>query len=219
VVIVALVVVAIGAAIFVTIRSGADGGGSASPSASAPPTTAGPVGELVRLLDRSQSLNFEARYSVTDGSSPSSTAHLWRRPPLARLDTESGTGDAARRSAQIITTSGPVACAQSGGGAWSCAPKPGMKVGDVGIVSNGLVSQLAALQVVARDDTIGATAVRCFTVTNGAATTTTPAPAESAEVCVTTDGVAARVVAGTTRLELVSVDRARPADAVFQPPA
>lgn len=220
VVIAVLAVVAIAAAIFVTIRSGT-GGHRAPSSASPTTTTAGPAGELTRLLDRAQGLNVDARYSVTNGSSPSSSAHLWRRPPLARLDTETGSGDEARRTAQIITTSGPVGCSQTGTGPWACGPKPGLKIGDVDIVSTGILAQLSAVRVVARDDNVAGVPARCFTVSSpeGTPPSTGPGAVESAEVCVTTDGVPARVVAGTTRLDLVSLDRIRPPDAVFQPPA
>lgn len=210
---VVLVVLAIAIAIFFTIRTGTGEHRSASPptpssTAAAP---AGPGAELVRLLAHSGTLDFDVRYTTVNQSSASSSAHLWRRPPLARLDTETGSGDAARRSSEILTTSGPVSCTQVGAEPWSCAPKPGLKIGDLGVVPPVVVAALSSLQVTARDDTVVGMAVRCFTVSGG--------HGPSAELCLTPDGIPARMVAGAARLDLVSLSRTRPPDSVFEPPA
>lgn len=206
-VIIGLVVVAIAVAITVTIRSGTSDHQAASPTS----TTAapGPGAELARLLARSRTLVFDARYTAVDQSSASSSAQVWRRPPLARLDTVSGSGDSARRNAQIITTSGAVNCSQVGTGPWSCAPKPGLRIGDVGVVPPVVVAALSSARVTARDDTVAGLSVRCFTVSGQDG---------SAELCVTPDGIPARMVAGAAHLDLVSLSRDRAADSVFVAP-
>ncbi len=229
-VLVAVVVVGIAAITLFTIRSGTGGKAKTAPTATTK-APSGPTAELVRLVDRGKSTNAEVAYTgvVTD-SSPF-TAHLWRRSPLARLDTETGSAEAPNRSAQLVTSSGPFACTQAGTAPWSCSPKAGLGIADVGVVSPALVSKLSALHVSVGDDTILGQAVRCFTV--AAPPTTTPAttaPATtaraaggadltSAEVCLTSDGIAVRVNAGPVHVEATSIDRGRPPDSVFKLPS
>ncbi|MFN2608022.1 MAG: hypothetical protein ABR511_09020 [Acidimicrobiales bacterium] len=212
-IVIGVVVAAIVAvAIVVTIRSGERDQVATPPAGSAAstaPAPTGPAAELVRLLRRGASLDFDARYTSA-GSAPS-TAHLWRRPPLARLDTQSGSGDTASTSAQIVTSGGPVACTQAGRGPWSCAPKPGLDVAEVGVIPPSVVAALSAVHVTARDDTVIGLAVRCFTIAAG--------PGASADVCVTSSGVPARLASGDTRLDLVSLSLSRPPDSVFVAPA
>ncbi len=100
---------------------------------------------------------------------------------------------------------------------WACAPKPGLRIGDLGVVSPELVRSLSALDVSVRDDRVLDQAVRCFDVAGSpASTATTPT---TAELCLTSDGLAVRVDVGPTHLEAVSVNRGRPPDSVFQAPA
>ncbi len=229
-VLVAAVVVGIAAVTFFTIRSGT----GAKTTKTAPTATtkapSGPTAELVRLVERGKSTNAEVAYTgvVTD-SSPF-TAHLWRRNPLGRLDTETGTAAAPTRSAQVVTSSGPFACTQAGTAPWSCAPKAGLGIADVGVVSPALVSKLSALDVSVRDDKVLGQDVRCFTVaappTTAPATTTAPTATptaggdlSAAEVCLTSDGIAVRVNAGPVHVEATSINRGRPPDSVFQLPA
>jgi len=222
-VIVGVVVVAIAVVTVVVIRAGT-GGGSGS---SATPTTtlAGPTAELVALVRRSQAVNVDVAYAGAETTSGAFGAHLWRRSPLARLDTDSGQGDTLSRNTQLVGPSGPVACTKAGTAAWSCVPKPGLGLGDVGVVSPALVAKLSSLDVSVHDDRILDEAVRCFTVARPAGVTTTTGPSggaadlTAAELCLTSDGIPVRVVAGPTRLDAVSLTRGRAPDSVFQPPA
>jgi len=169
-----VVVVAIAVVTFVVIRAGTGGRGdrSATPATATTTGPSGPAAELVSLVRRAESTNLDVAYAGTgarslSGSGPGGTfsAHLWRRSPLARLDTESGQGDGARRSAQLVSAAGPVACTQAGSAPWSCAPAPGLALGDVGVVSPALVAKLSTLDVSVRDDRLLGQGVRCFTVT------------------------------------------------------
>lgn len=220
-VLVAVTVVGIVVVTFVVIRAGTD---TASKAATpAPVTTAprGPAGELVRLVERGRSVNVDVAYTGTTGASRFTT-HLWRRSPLARIDSEVNSPDATTRSAQIVTSSGPVACTQQGSAPWSCAPKPGLGVADVGVVSPALVARLSTLEVTVRDDRILGTEARCFSLARPTATTVAgaaTADASAAGLCLTSDGIPVRVEGGSTRLEAVSLNRGRPPDSVFKPPA
>jgi len=240
------VVVAIAGVTFVVIRAGTGGGAdhSATPATATTTAPSGPAAELVSLVRRAESANLDVAYAGTEASAGTFRAHLWRRSPLARLDTESGQGDGARRSAQLVSAAGPVACTQAGSAPWSCAPKPGLALGDVGVVSPALVAKLSVLDVSVRDDRLLGQGVRCFTVaapattgtpttgtpttgtpTTGTPTTGTPTtgaagPSDvTAELCLTSDGIPVRVVLGSTHLDAVSLVRGRPPDSVFKPPA
>lgn len=222
-ILVGVVVVGIAAVTVFTIRSGTGGKATTAPTATTAPR--GPTAELVRLVDRGKSTNAEVAYTGGGPNSLAFTAHLWRRSPLGRLDTETGTADAPNRSMQLVTSSGPFACTQAGTAPWSCAPKAGLGIADVGVVSPALVSKLSSLDVSVRDDNVLGQAVRCFTVAappTTAATTTAPATGApeltSAEVCLTSDGIAVRVNAGPTHVEATSINRGRPPDSVFKLP-
>jgi len=223
-VIVGVVVVAIAVVTFVVIRAGTGSGPSASPSASPTTTPTGSTAELVALVRRSQAVDVDVAYTGTETTSGAFGAHLWRRSPLARLDTDSGQGDTLERSTQLVGPSGPQACTKAGTAPWSCVPKPGLTLGDVGVVSPALVAKLSSLDVSVHDDRILDQAVRCFTVARPAGTTTTTSPTgagadlNAAELCLTSDGIPVRVVAGPTRLDAVSLNRGRAPASVFQPP-
>ncbi len=224
-VVVAVVLVGIAAITFFIIRSGTGGKATTAPTATTK-APSGPTAELVRLVDRGKSTNAEVVYSgVVTNASPF-TAHLWRRSPLGRLDTETGTAEAPNRSAQLVTSSGPFACTQTGGAPWSCAPKAGLGIADVGVVSPALVSKLSSLDVSVREDNVLGQAVRCFTVAAPPSTappTTAPptglSDLSAAEVCLTSDGIAVRVNAGPVHVEATSINRGRPPDSVFKLPA
>jgi hypothetical protein len=220
---VGVVVVAIAVVTFVIIRAGTGSGPSASPSASPTTTPTGSTAELVALVRRSQVVDVDVAYTGSGTTSGAFEAHLWRRSPLARLDTDSGQGETLKASTQLVGTSGPQACTKAGTAPWSCVPKPGLSLGDVGVVSPALVAKLSSLDVSVHDDRILDQAVRCFTVARPAgATTTGPTGAgadlDAAELCLTSDGIPVRVVAGPTRLDAVSLNRGRAPDSVFQPP-
>lgn len=223
--VVALVVTGIAAAVALTLVL-SSGGDSAGPSGPATTMAAdSPAAELVRLLDNSTVVNFDVVYTVADPVRGASTAHLWRRPPLARLDSESGTGADARASAALVTSSGPVACDRRGTAPWTCAAQPGLTLANLGVVPPALLAQLSGLDVSVVDAEIGGNPVRCFTLAprqEGAEAppaTAQDGAAATGELCITPDGIPAKVAAGPARIELVSLQRGRLPDSVFQPPA
>jgi len=220
-VIVGVVVVGIAAVVSAIVWIGTSGSDRAhsgpDQSAARSSTPGGPAGELVRLASDAAS-TFDVVYSLSDPRTGPTTAHQWRRGPLGRLDIESGQGDAARRSTQLVSPSGPVACTQAGSAPWSCAPRPGLTLSDVGVVPPDLVAGLSKLGVSVRAERVAGQSARCFTVTD-ANTTTTGTAIGSAELCLTSDGIPVRLAAGSTRVDAVSLVRARPPDSVFKPPA
>ncbi|MDQ6946101.1 MAG: hypothetical protein M3256_07465 [Actinomycetota bacterium] len=214
VVFVGLVVAGIAVLTYLTIASGRRGTKAVAPAGASTSTVPGAAGELLGLVRRGQGSNIDIAYT---GATPSPfTAHLWRRGPLARLDNETGSGNAAMASTQLVTASGPVSCTRTGSAPWSCAPKPGLKVGDLGVVSPALVNTLSGLDVKVHDERVLGQSVRCFTVADAATATTVTAG--GAQMCLTSDGIPVRVDAGPVHLEAVSLDRGRPADSVFRPP-
>jgi len=218
---VGLIVVGIAVVTTLTIATGT-GGRTDRPAATSATTTAppGPVAALTQLVARGQTANVDVAYTGTDTTGSPFTAHLWRRGPLARLDQESGSGDGATRTRQLVTSTGGVSCTQTGSAPWSCVPKPDLRIGDLGGVSPALVKGLSELDVSVRDDRVAGQDARCFTVaTPTASTATTVAAAQAAELCLTSDGIPVRVNVGPTRLDVVSLDRGRPPDSVFTPPA
>jgi len=211
-VVVALVVVGIATAVVVTVAMGtSDDSSTAGPTTTRPPLS-GPGAELVDLVSKSGG-NFDVAYTVS-GQAGQSSAHLWRRPPLGRLDAESGSGDGARRNTVLMGASGPASCTAQGSGPWTCVAKPGLNLNDVGVVPPALLARLSGLEVSVADDEILGQAVRCFTLSPAQG-----APEPPAELCLTPDGIAARVVTGSGRLDAVSLQRGRLPDSAFEPPA
>ena len=214
--IVGLVVVGLAATIGLTIALSRN---DPEPAARAPvPTTrpAGEVGpgaadELVRLLDAGAKVAFDGRYAVaSDSGGALSTLRLWQKPPLVRLDTESGSGAEARRSGQFALPTGPVSCGRDPAGVWTCKADPGLRLRS-GLVPDDILAKLSVLAVEARDERVGGEVARCFAISG--------AGAVRADVCVTPDGVPVRVLASAIRIELAQLDRSPPPDEVFRPPA
>jgi hypothetical protein len=207
-----VVVVAIGVAIFVTIRAGTrnDDLVPATEGSTTVPLQ-GPQGELLRLFDEGRRASYSVTYRQT-GPGGESTVRQARRPPEERVETESGTADNAKRTVTVVSGTGAVGCERQGSGAWSCQPKPGRGSGAVtDVLSSTVVAQLRSLNVEARDDRVAGHDVRCFVLSGSGG--------PPAEMCLTPEGILARVVAGDTRLELTALNRARPPDSDFVPPA
>jgi len=219
--IVGLIVVGLAATIAATVALSRN---DPKPAARAPVPTTRPAGEagrpagepggaaeLVRLLDAGAKVAFDGRYGVSsDGGGALSTLRLWQKPPLVRLDTESGSGAEARRSGQFALPTGPVSCGRDPAGVWTCKSDPGLRLGS-GLVPDDILTKLSALVVEARDERVGGEVARCFAISG--------AGAVRADVCVTPDGVPVRVLASSIRIELAQLDRSPPPDEVFQPPA
>lgn len=208
--VIAAIVVAIGVVTFVTIRAGTrnDDLVPAVEATTVPPPS-GPQGELLRLFDQGRRASYSAVYRQA-GPAGESTVHQTRRPPEERVETEGGAD--AKHTVTVVSGDGRVACTQQGGGPWSCERQPGRSGGALtDILSATVVAQLRNFDVAPRDDRVGAEDVRCFTLTGR--------QGSPAEMCMTRDGILARVVAGDTRLELTELDRSRPPDSAFVPPA
>jgi len=222
-VMVGVIVAAIAALTYLTIRAGTGTKAARPPATPATATTkalSGPAAELVRLVGRGQAVNIDVAYTATTATPSTFTAHLWRRGPLARLDNESGSGDGAVRTSQLVTASGPFSCTQTGSTPWSCVPKPDLRIGDVGVVSPALVSTLSALDVTVHDEQVLGQPARCFAVARPATSTAaTVAGGDAASLCLSPDGIPVRLEIGPTRLEAVSLNRARPPDSIFKAPA
>ncbi len=206
------VVVAVGAIVVLTILLSGDGDGPSREEAglttSAPANLTGAAEELRRLLEAGTKVGFDARYTVSSGGPPG-TMRMWSRPPLLRVDTESGSGAQLRRSAQLALPSGPVACLRQGDAPWRCTSQPGLPI-QTGLVPELFVAQLANSSVEARDDRVGDRQARCFAVTGSAG---------RGDVCLTPEGIPLRFQALSTTVELVQLDRSPPPPEIFEPPA
>jgi hypothetical protein len=212
VVVVAGVVVAIGVITFLTIRAGTRGD-DLVPATEASTTVplSGPHAELLRLFAQGRRASYAVVYRQV-GPAGESVVRQARRPPEERTETESGTGEAVKRTTTVLTATGRVGCTQEGSGPWSCSPQPGRGGGALtDILSATIVSQMGALKAEASDQQVAGQDVRCFTLSG--------AEGPSAEMCLTTDGILARVGAGDTRLEMTALDRGAPPDSAFVPPA
>jgi hypothetical protein len=206
------VVLAIGLITFVTIRAGTRND-DLVPAVEASTTVPlqGARGEFLRLFDQGREASYSATYRQT-GPAGESTVRLARRPPEERLETESGAGEEVKRSANVVMARERVVCTQDRNGPWSCSRQPGRGTGAfTEVVSASIVSQISAFEVEARDEQVGGQAVRCFTFSGP--------QGPPAEMCLTREGILARVVAGDTRLELTALNRAAPPDSAFVPPA
>lgn len=206
------VVLAIAVVTFVTIRAGTRND-DLVPAVEASTTVPlqGPQGDFLRLFGQGRQASYSGTYHQT-GPAGESTVRLARRPPEERVETESGAGEGIKRTATVVMATGRVGCTQDGTGPWSCSRQPGRGSGALtDVLTASLVSQISAFKVEGRDDQVGGQAVRCFTFSGS--------QGPPAEMCLTTEGILARLVAGDTRLELMALNREAPPDSAFVPPA
>lgn len=212
VVVIASIAVAIGVITFLTIRAGTRND-DLVPATEASTTVplSGPHGELLGLFDQGRKASYSVTYRQT-GPAGESVVRQARRPPEERTEVESGSGDGVRRTLTVVTVTGRFGCTREGSGPWSCSPEPGRGGGALtDILSATLVSQLRSFRVEARDERVGGEETRCFTLTGE--------QGPPAEMCMTPEGILARVGAGDTRLEMTALDRRRPPDGAFALPA
>ena len=216
----AIVLAAIGgsfltAVLFLIFRSG-DGGKakSASPTASGASTTKAPTvagAELAKLIAASRNQTFHARYQATStdpgAASQQITLDLWRKPPMEREDLVLTSGAQVVRSAGFLLPPKSVLCRQTDGVTWSCANTPQTQADDL---LKGVTGEVASQAAGVRDDVVGSKPVRCFTVPGQGA--------ELSELCLTPQGITARLTTGSSKIELVDLSPDVP-DNVFVPPA
>lgn len=209
---IAAVVVAIGVITFVTIRAGTrnDDLVPATEASTSVPLS-GPHAEFLRLFDQGRKASYSATYRQV-GPGGESRVRQARRPPEERVETESGGAGDTKRVVTVVSETGRVGCTQEGSGPWSCERQPGRGGGAItDILSATIVAQISALKVDPRSDRVGEQEVRCFALSGG--------QGPPAEMCLTREGILARVVAGDTTLELTALNRATPPDSAFVPPA
>jgi hypothetical protein len=212
VVVIAAVVGAIVVVTLVTVVAGTrDDDLVPATEASTVPPPSGPHGEFLRLFDEGRKASYSVTYRQT-GPAGESTVRQARRPPDERVETESGAGAEAKHTLTIVSATGRVGCNRQGDGPWSCEPQPGRGSGAItDILSSTIVAQISALKVEPRDDRVGGQDVRCFVLSGG--------DGPPAEMCLTREGILARVTAGETRLDLTALNEATPPDSAFVPPA
>ena len=204
------IVVAIAVVVLLTVLLSRDGSSrqEAGPATSARPNLTGAAEELTRLLEAGTKLAFDGRYTVSSNG-PAGSLRLWSRPPMLRVDTESGSGGQPRRSAQFSLPSGAVACTRQADGPWTCKSQPNLPIRS-GLVPEVFITQLARSSVEARSARVGDREARCFSLTGNSG---------PAEVCLTPEGIPLRFQALSTRVEIVQLDRTPPPPETFQPPA
>ena len=171
------------------------------------------VAELVSLLERGEHTQYHARYrAITGEAQPagaSMSIELWRSPPRLRQDvTVSSAGESATSSAFLLPEGG-IGCTREGpAGAWTCTPIPKDQSTATESLARQITQQTGAGPVTVRTARVAGLAVQCFNL---------PVSEATAEVCVTAEGIPARINSGGTRIELVSLVREVPKN-VFTPP-
>lgn len=207
------VVVAIAIVTFLTVRAGTRND-DLVPATEATTTTlplTGPQAEMLRLVEQGRNGSYSVTYRQS-GPSGESIVRQVRRPPSERSETQTGSGEGAKRSVTVVSAAGRVVCTQQGGGPWACENRPGRGSGGItDILSATVVGQISRLRVEASDAQVAGHDVRCFNVSGG--------EGPAAEMCLTRDGILARVAAGDTRLEMTELDRSTPRESAFVPPA
>lgn len=179
-----------------------------APGASRPPTTAGV--ELTRLIEAGRSQTFHARYAATstDPAAAGSqiTLDLWRKPPKEREELVQSSGGRVVRSAGFLLQPVSVLCRQTDVSApWTCAKTAQTQADDL---LKGVTGEVASQAATVRDDMVASFRVRCFGVPG----------AQASELCLTAQGITARLTTGTSKIELVDLSLDVPDD-VFTPPA
>ncbi len=192
-----------------TTSSGAPAStGALAPGQTRPPTAAGV--ELTRLIDAGRSQTFHGRYQATstDPAAAGSqvTLDLWRKPPREREELLQVSGGRSVRSAGFLLPPISVLCRQAdANAAWTCANTPQTQADDL---LKGVTGDVAGQAAAVRDDTVASRPVRCFGVPG----------AQPSELCLTPQGITARLTTGSSKIELVDLSFDVPDD-VFAPPA
>jgi len=149
--------------------------------------------ELVSLAVRGKNQDFHARYAGTDGRQ----IEVWVLAGDVRQVVE---GDDIVATLSQERGGESTRCTDEGDG-WTCEPVTGESVAanDLGLQDavEQFTADLVGITVDTSDDEIASVPVRCFRFT------TDEVPAE---ICLSLDGVVARLVAGEDSLELIELD-------------
>lgn len=161
--------------------------------------------ELVSLAVRGHDRDFHARYEGSDGRQ----IEVWVLADSVRqlLEGTDGVATLTQQRGDEATR-----CVDEGSG-WACEPiaDDAVDADELGLrgTAEQLTDDLVGASVTVTDDEIAGVTVRCFAFTSDDL---------PAEICLTTDGIVARLAAGTDTLELTLLDDAL-ADGDFELPA
>lgn len=167
--------------------------------------------ELFDLVTAFTDLTLHARYRVEVAERPeaSSIIEIWQKDGQVRQEAtvEAGAG-AGGKIAMLDLTDRVILCQQPPDGDYSCGLVSEQEATAFDSLRTNLIADLADQEVEVSDDTIDGRDVRCFRV----------AAAAAGEICVTDEGVLARISSPEGSFELIEFETEVDDDA-FTPPA
>ena len=167
--------------------------------------------ELYDLITDFTGLTLHARYrvEVTGRPEATSTIEIWQKDGKVRQEATVESGPNANgKVAMLDLEDRVVLCQQPAGGQYSCGLVAEDETTAFESLRTNLIADLEDQDVTVRDETEEGHALRCFAI----------AAAETNEICVTEDGVLARITSPEGSFELIDVDT-EVDEAVFTPPA
>jgi hypothetical protein len=162
--------------------------------------------ELFDLVTAFPALTLHAKYKVTVAGGASATeVEIWQKGGKVRQD-----ASLAQQGRVTIINLGDqvVLCQQPPNGKYTCGEVPETQQTAFESLRTNLLAGLAEQKVTVRDAEVGGRDVRCFTVE----------AANTSELCITSDGVLARITAPQGSFELLEAENTVD-DSVFEPPA
>lgn len=199
----AAALIVLGVVVAVLLLSGDDDEPSPPPSTSALPdpltdgSTDADTVELIELLADGRASTYRAVYR-SSGTDDDVTLEIWRRDGRLRQDTLTRSGDLEVQTSSFLLDDKGFSCSLLPGEDWVCTEAAGAGAVAEDGVFGSVQDQLAGSQVTARDGELDGRDVRCFAYSGEA----TP----GGEICVTTDGVPARIKADDATIELAELD-------------
>jgi hypothetical protein len=169
--------------------------------------------ELAALVRKGQDLTYHAVYEST-GALPSGGSlriELWRKDGLVRQEQIVRAEGKTLHSAGFRLPNETILCMRQDSNPWSCSPTGGPTPGATpqpDPLLGEVTAELAGKDVKASDEEVDGRRARCFAIS---------ATGESAELCVTNEGVPVAIRTGKSKLELVDLSL-EVDDDVFDPP-
>ena len=202
----------VGLAVVLLLPDGSEPGKIPSPQTARLAALGPQVAELVSLLEQGEKTEYHARYRAVIPAANvdvgSMSIELWRSPPRLRQDVKVSAGGKTAVSAAYLLPDRAVGCSREGTGvAWNCSPIP-RQGGTTETLARQLTQQASGGVVTVRNAKVAGLSVRCFTV---------PISQATAEICVTDEGIPARISSGGTKIELVNLMKEVSSE-VFTPP-
>jgi hypothetical protein len=167
--------------------------------------------ELYDLVTAFTGLTVHATYRVEVADRPEATSiiEIWQKDGQVRQEATVQAGPGANGKVAILDLDDRVVlCQQPPGGDYTCGLVSEDQVTAFDSLRTNLIADLAEQDVEVRDDTVDGRDVRCFSI----------AVAQASEICVTDDGVLARIASPEGSFELIDFDT-DVEDDVFTPPA